>query len=89
MEALAAMVRSLGEKLAQLESGAASEGDWVRLEAAVTRVAIEVRLQVVEMCPSLVNCDVLCDLFDELRYIKLSAEMHLYELADLEPARAS
>ena len=81
METIAAMVRSLSEKLAQLEVGAPCAGDWARLEAAVKRVAIDVRLQVTEMCPGHVDCEELGHLFEELRFIKLSAEMHLCELS--------
>ena len=88
METVVAMVRSLSEKLNELEMGASCAGDWVRLEAAVTRVAIDVRLHVTAMCPGHVNCDELSELFEELRYIKLSAEFHLYELADPERVSA-
>jgi hypothetical protein len=79
METLVAMVRSLSEKLAELETSARCAGDWTRLEAAVTRVAIAARLHITEMCPTDVDCDELSELFEELRYIKLCAEMHLFD----------
>lgn len=81
METLAAMVRALGARLAQLEAGAPCAGDWLRLEAAVTRAAIAARHELAGMCPTLVDCDEIGELMDELRYIKLCAEAQLFELS--------
>lgn len=80
------MVRTLSAKLRQLEDGASCAGDWFRLEAAVTRVAITARHELAGVCPGLVDCDEVGELMDELRYIKLCAEAHLFELAGAEPA---
>ena len=87
METLAAMVRSLSEKLARLEESCACPGDWLRLEAAVTRVALAARHQLTGTSPSLCDCDEVGELFDELRYIKLCAECHLFELQADAPSR--
>ncbi|MBL9019547.1 MAG: hypothetical protein JNL83_35485 [Myxococcales bacterium] len=84
MQALVAMVRSLSARLAKLEDGRPCPGDWLRLEAAVARVAIAVRHELAGMCPSLVDRDAVGELMDELRYIKLCAEGHLFELAGSE-----
>ena len=81
MEALVAMVQALSAKLAKLEAGSPCAGDWLRLEASVTRLAITARHEIAGMCPTLVDCDEVGELMDELRYIKLCAEGHLFELA--------
>lgn len=75
---LAATVRVLRDKLAQLETGNSCPGDWVRLDAAVTRAALLARH---DLCDDEIDCDELGDLVDELRYIKLCAESHLFELS--------
>jgi hypothetical protein len=81
METLAAMVRSVSAKLARLEAGASCRGDWLRLHAAITRVAIAARDELAGMDPSLVDRDEVGELMDELRYIKLCADVHLFELS--------
>jgi hypothetical protein len=86
MEALVAMVRALSAKLAKLEATSPCAGDWLRLEAAVARAAIAARHEIAGMCPSLVDCDEVAELMDELRYIKLCAEAQLFVLADHDPA---
>lgn len=78
MTTLAATVRVLRDKLAQLEEGASCPGDWVRLDVAVTRAALIARH---ELTDDAICCDELSDLIDELRYIKLCAESHLFELS--------
>lgn len=76
MEKLEEAVRTLREKLSRLEEGAACPGDWVRLEAAVRRAAIEARDEVRAGSTEAIDCEALCALMDELRYIKLCAEVH-------------
>jgi hypothetical protein len=78
---LAATVRVLSEKLAQLEAGNACPGDWVRLDAAVTRAALIARHQFGDSSDDDVDCDELGELVDELRYIKLCAEAHRFGLS--------
>lgn len=74
MTSLAAAVRSLNAKLAQLETGPSCPGDWVRLDAAATRAALVARH---ELCGASVDehaCEELDELLAELRYIKLCAQ---------------
>jgi hypothetical protein len=78
---LAATVRVLSEKLAQLEAGNSCPGDWVRLDVAATRVAVAARQALCGMPDDAIDCDELADLVDELRYIKLCAESHRFELS--------
>ena len=75
MTALAAAVDALSEKLARLEKLEVScPGDWVRLDAAVTRTVLAARDQ---LRSDDIDCDTLFDLLDQLRYIKLCAQSHL------------
>jgi hypothetical protein len=78
---LAATVRVLSEKLAQLEAGNSCPGDGVRLVVAATRVAVAARQALCGMPDDAIDCDELADLVDELRYIKLCAESHRFELS--------
>ena len=77
MATLAAMVRSLSAKLEELEAGATCPGDWARLHAAVMRAAITARAELAGTCPSIEQRETVDELIDELRYIKLCAELHL------------
>jgi len=76
--ALAAAVGALSEKLARLEKLEIScPGDWVRLDAAVTRTVLAARDELQDAPPEALDREALCDLLDQLRYIKLCTESHL------------
>jgi hypothetical protein len=79
MTSLAAAVRTLNAKLAQLESGVSCPGDWVRLDAAATRAALVARHELCGVSVDALACDELDELLDELRYIKLCAQARMLE----------
>jgi hypothetical protein len=81
MTTLAAAVRALGAKLAQLEHGPSCPGDWVRLDASITRAALVARHELCGACLDELDRDQLDELLDELRYIKLCAESRMLGLA--------
>jgi len=76
--ALAAAVGALSDKLARLEKLEVScPGDWVRLDAAVTRTVLAARAQ---LCDDELDREALFELLDELRYIKLCAQSRMLGL---------
>jgi len=79
MKSLAAAVRSLNAKLAQLETVASCPGDWVRLDAAATRAALLARHELCGVSVDALACNELDELLDELRYIKLNAQARMLE----------
>jgi hypothetical protein len=84
---LAATVRVLSEKLAQLENGASCPGDWVRLDVAATRAAVLARYELGGLPEDAIDCGEPGELIDELRYIKLCAESRLFELSGYDARR--
>ncbi|HEY6040431.1 MAG TPA: hypothetical protein VIV58_39375 [Kofleriaceae bacterium] len=86
MTTLAAAVQELTAKLAQLDRGPCSLGDWVRLDAATTSAALVARHELCGACLDEVACDELDELLDELRYIKLCAQTRMLELSGYIPS---
>ena len=81
MTTLAAAVQTLTAKLAQLDQGPCSLGDWVRLDAATTSAALVAQHELRGTCLDECACDQLDELLDELRYIKLCAQTRMFELS--------
>ena len=98
---LAATVRVLSEKLAQLEAGNSCPGDWVRLDVAVTRAALIARHQFGD-CPDdeHVDCDELGELIgkdprfatcvaSKLYTYALGRDIEAYDAASLTKLQAA